>query len=637
MKRTSAFSLLLFILTLSLFSGCGSQPANNGADNSKHQSLNAEDLQALLQQAKSSESPLREELQLQAAELLFDAGQMELAQQLSDEVRAQLATSIDNNLLNNRLAMLDARLLIAAGDYPAALAALEQPALLDNLETLPLAQQLSISDLRATIYALQGNYLASAQQRIYTAPLLAELQQQENRDKIWDSLMYVPIADLKHYFPHAVSQDYRGWLELALIAKDNQGDLDQQLRQLDNWQLRWSEHPAANQLPGGLELLRELAADRPTKVALLLPLSGKLADYGRAVRDGFVAAYYQTRQQQGQVPQLMVIDSNSDPDFIKLYHQAVDDGAELIIGPLDKQRLRLLFDEGDLPAPTLALNRIDDYGHPPEQLVQFSLSPLDEARQVADIAFLDNHRRAMLIIPEGEWGANVSAAFNDEWQKLGGEVLAASIFSGQKDYSSTIKNALLLQTSEQRARRIQQVGGEQIEFAPRRREDIDMVFLLARPQQARSIKPLLAYHYAADLPVYATSRVYGGHNQPGLNKDINGLRFTDMPWVLEKPGELRLRIDKELPGNRHLPHMVALGIDSFQLYPRIRQLQLIPNSRVYGQTGTLKLNEQQQIERTLLFAEIKQGRAKLIPIAQQTLISDTKDGLGNVGTTQNYK
>jgi hypothetical protein len=147
-----------------------------------------------------------------------------------------------------------------------------------------------------------------------------------------------------------------------------------------------------------------------------------------------------------------------------------------------------------------------------------------------------------------------------------------------------------------------------------------MIFLLARPEQARSIKPLLDYHYAGDIPIYASSRVYSG-DEPKKNRDINGVRFIDMPWVLNPPSALHRLINQEVNSSKQLQPMYALGIDSFQLHPRLRQLSEIPSSRFYGNTGTLRLNADREVERRLLFAKIRNGRATLTPVADQVTVT----------------
>ena len=608
----TAFLQYCLIILLALLASCTGQPSKPAAE--KPAVTSADQIQELLNRADESESPQREELQLQAVRLLLGARQLSLASQIIASIQPQPLSPE----LYARYAELLARLHIERGLYEEARIVLEAPRVTDNLDTLPLAQQIDIGLLRAQVYSRLGKHIASAQQRIYLAPLLSGEQRRENQRAIWQSLMHVPLDELQHYQAQGFSSDYQGWLALAYIARENQGDLDQQVQQLEQWQQQWPDHPANSDLPDDLKLIRKLAENRPRQVALLLPLTGRLAPFGKAVRDGFIAARYQTQQNGGQVPVLKIYDTENHPDFYDLYQQAVRDGAQLVIGPLEKQRLKILFQQMSLPVPTLALNRGEDFGLPPLNLYQFGLAPQDEAREVADIAYLQNHHRAMLISPRGEWGDKVSEAFSDRWQALGGTVATSSIYSGQQDYSNSIKRALLLDLSEKREKRIQQLAGEHLEFTPRRREDIDMVFLLARPQQARSLKPLLAYHYAGDLPVYGTSRLYTGYDDPKRDRDIEGVMFTDMPWVLNTPSELHKEINEELQHSKQYERMYALGVDSFQLYPRLRQLEEIPNSRVYGQTGTLKLNSQNEIERELLFAQIHDSRAQLIPMVDQS-------------------
>ncbi len=610
----------LLILLSSLLVACGGQSTKPLSP--EQQTLSkAERIQDLLKEAQGSMTPDKERKQLKAAALLLEEQQLDLAQQIIDQLQPELLPLRDFA----RYVEVSSELLIQQGEYEEARFLLETPRLLENLDTLSQTRQLTHSLIRAEVFALLGSHIASAQQRIYINPLLSPENQRSNREAIWNSLMYVSTKDLLHYQKTSFGGEYQGWLELAVIAKDNQGDLEEQLAQLESWQQQWQSHPANEELPGGLQLIKELAANRPEQVALLLPLTGKLAPFGKAVRDGFIAALYETRGRGGKVPSLKIYNTENHSDFMALYQQAIDEGAEMIIGPLEKQRLSLLFDAGDLPVPTLGLNRISDYGDAPEQLFQFGLAPQDEARQVADIAFLENHSQALIIAPQGDWGDKVSQAFSERWEALGGETIKRSLYTGQQDYSSSLKDSLLLQESEDRSKRINRLIGETTEFLPRRRQDIDMVFMLARPQQARSLKPLLAFHYAGDLPVYGTSRLYTGYEDTRKDRDINGVRFTDMPWVLREPTAMQQTISDEIEQSKQYQRMYALGIDSFQLHPRLRQLQETANSRVYGHTGRLKLNERNEIERQMLFAQFKKNKATIIPTAIQTIDLNIND------------
>ena len=605
----------LATLGLCLWLGACSQQSSDDRDQAITAPQSAsEHIQWLLQKLQTSAGNKRQELQLTLLRLLLEQQQRDLASQILEDLDPQLLS----DLHFIEYSELRCQLYIQQGLYTEAITLLDRERLVSLSDQFSPEQQLLFTQLRAKVLALLGSHLASAQQRIYIDPLLSEEAKVQNRKSIWRSLMYVPAEDLIRFERTAFGREYKGWLSLALIVKTLQGDLDEQVRRLDEWQLNWSQHPANQQLPEDLALIRELAANQARQIAVILPMTGKLAAFGQAIRDGLMAAHYQNAQNSDKAPVIKLYDSDSSPDFMQLYRSAVDDGAEVIIGPLDKYHVRQLFD-AQIDIPTLALNRIDDYGQAPEQLFQFGLAPEDEALQVAELAYLENRRQALMITPKGAWGDKVSNAFDSHWQTLGGKTLGSSVFTGQRDYSQSIKDSLYLQHSEARARRIRQLAGEHIEFEPRRRQDIDMIFLLAKPDQARSIKPLLDYHYAGDLPIYATSRIYSGFEDRKKDSDINGIKFTDIPWVLNRNIPLKEQVNQELSNSKLYQRMYALGVDSYQLYPRLKQLRHIPESRVYGQTGTLKLNASNQIERTVLLAQFSAGRAKVIAAADQSL------------------
>ena len=58
----------------------------------------------------------------------------------------------------------------------------------------------------------------------------------------------------------------------------------------------------------------------------------------------------------------------------------------------------------------------------------------------------------------------------------------------------------------------------------------------------------------------------------------------------------------------------AMGADAYQLALQLQQLKALPNNKTEGFTGSLQLNQQQQIERTLYWAKIKQGQA--VPVLE---------------------
>ena len=124
--------------------------------------------------------------------------------------------------------------------------------------------------------------------------------------------------------------------------------------------------------------------------------------------------------------------------------------------------------------------------------------------------------------------------------------------------------------------------------------------------EARSLKPLLDYHYASDLPVYATSNIYRGIAD-ARDRDLNEIHLVETPWLLGANPETRAelaggRIDKN-PYTR----LNALGADAFLLQTRFPQLQAGEDMLMRGNTGLLSLNPQLHIIRELLPATFDGG------------------------------
>lgn len=600
MSIKNIFRNAAIAVAVSLLAACAA-PTSDTASGAAAPAI---DVAGLLAAAEQSLGFERASYLLDAAALLVRQREFERAQELLGELaRQQLPPPQQAHHVE-----LSARLALERGEIDTALALLRRPDLLRSQTQLSGKRQVALGLLRARAQALAGDHLASVQQRIAIEPLLTAAQRERSRAQVWRSLMYLDAAQLQAYRDKALGRELRGWLELALIAKVNQGNLDLQVERLDEWSAQWRDHPG-QQLPGDLRLLRQIAATQPQQVALLLPLSGQLGPFGQALRDGYMAALYDSRARGADTPTVRVYDTDGR-DIRELYRQAVADGAEGVIGPLDKSRVAQLL-EAPLPVPVLALNRVSaDTANPlevPRGLYQFSLAPEDEAVQLAELARAEGLGHALVIAPETNAQAREVEVFNDRWRELGGQIAAHAPYRDQQGLSAVIRSAFNIPQSQARAVELERLLGRNLEFSPRRRQDIDVVVMFANPAQARSIKPTLAYHFASDLPVYALSRSYAGYPQPEIDQDLDQVRFTEMPWILHEPPLKRI-ITTNIAQSGNFLRFYAMGIDSFYLQPRLQQLAALPESRVYGQTGALRLDERRVIRRELLLAAMKNGR-----------------------------
>lgn len=167
------------------------------------------------------------------------------------------------------------------------------------------------------------------------------------------------------------------------------------------------------------------------------------------------------------MPSIEVYDAGNDPSLIDLiYEQAIDDGAEFVVGPLHKDSVNQLASHDALPVPVLTLNYSEQRGTAaeeslPENLFQLSLSPEQEARQVAERAWLDGHSRAAIITPSTAWGERVAKAFSTRWLQFGGHVVEKQTYNAKKsDYSLPIKRLLNVDESQQRKKDLRRLLGK---------------------------------------------------------------------------------------------------------------------------------------------------------------------------------
>ncbi len=517
-----------------------------------------------------------------------------------------------SNIEKTRYYWLSAKLAVALGRGTEAITALNAvpPG---GFSELPDIDPNAPSFLRASALHLQGLFIASARERMFLSGVLTDELYDQNHQAIWNSLLQADDAETTKLAQNTSTVLFKGWLDLVLIIKRNQIDIDKQLSQLRLWQAKYKNHPAANKLPGDLDLLEDFVENKAKYVAIMLPLSGKLAVTGAAVRDGIMAAYYQAKAAGADVPEIRIYDTSQTSDFWSLYQQAIADGNELVIGPLSKQSVTRLQQESRLPVPTLALNYgIRDATENPDLLFQFGLAVEDEADLAAVYARHQGYQNGIALIPKGAWGERVFNRFSETWQAQGGRLIEAQFFTGKSDYNKVISKLFAIDDSERRARKLRKQLGTRIEFQARRRDDIDFIFVAARPEQARQIKPTLAFNFAKDIPMIATSQIYSGEPSKVKDRDLNTVVFCDIPWVLEN-SPLKRQIHTLWPKSKGgLDRLYALGIDAFQLYPRLGQIKVLKNSRMRGQTGQLAMDRHGQIIRSLPFAVFEKGLAKKI-------------------------
>lgn len=601
-KCPAILSLLLLIASLTV--NCAKLPQPEPAPG-QTQSIRTYKQPAdyyLERASDNSNKPQQQAYALKAAGRLIQDGMEERARQIISDINPQALSGDlyqDQILLRSHLALLN--------QQPRQ--AIKHLSQLSPVSSLSQTQQAEYHNLLANAYDNLGEYWPSAEEYIKLAPLLADntIRPLIQR-KIWANLLQLAPQELPALAP---GQSSNAWLALITIKNhyaDNWALMQQEIKR---WQAQYPDHPVNAMLTANGPAASALDLP-PQQIALLLPSQGPLAGPGNAIRAGFMAAYYQAIQDQDRQTTMRFYDTSNNDKITALYQQAVNDGADFVIGPLDKARAQTLASSRVIAVPTIILNYTEAHTAPVTNLYQFGLSLNNEARQIANKAWQDGHRRALIIIPDSQWGQSIATTYREQWQHLGGTIVEQLAYTEKQDLNAAIKALLHVTQSEERSQQLENTIRKNIKFIPRRRQDADLIFLIAFPEQARQIYPLIKYYYAGDLPVYAPSVIYSGTPDPMKDNDLNGIIFSEIPLVLNKNNQLQQNYWQEagMPLNIHdYARLYALGFDAYNLTGALNQLVLFADLGIKGNTGMLYLNKQQQIERQLQWAQFKNGQA----------------------------
>jgi outer membrane PBP1 activator LpoA protein len=587
MLPKSRLKILFLSITVILLSQC-TTIAENQSQNRRHlqpATPYALPATAYLALANNQQGEAQENLLLMAAGRHIYDGQWQkglaILTQLGDGL--YFAQDAEKNIL---LAKID----IIRNQAKAAIVKLSN---VRDTTNLPAFYQVQYHDILATAFEQVGNTAESVNERIKLNRLIPdEGSRLANSQKLWLTLTKLPVEELNTLAVEAKEgSDLQGWMKLALIARE---ETNKNLSHVEAWQAQYPNHPANAVIPPLSEVKPHLNSS-PHQMALLLPLTGPLAGPGGAIRDGFIAA---ANRANDSAP-IRLYDTGRG-EVTQLYQQALADGADYVVGPLSKTDVAHVA-ALEHPVPTLLLNDMETTLT--SNAYRFGLSPINEAKQVAEKAGKEGRKRALIISPAGAWGDEIVEAFSAQWQTMGGVVVDKLSYASNSDLNIAIKALLRVTESQTREKQIKQLLGANIQVTPSRRQDFDMIFLLAYPSKARQIMPLLKYYFADHVPVYATSTVYSGSVDAMKDKDLDGIIFCDMPWVF-----------KHQMGKRNWPEQLnsynrlyALGVDSYALATQLNQLPPFPPMNIHDKSGTLYLNQAQQVTRTPSWAQFKKG------------------------------
>lgn len=549
-----------------------------------------------LREGLDSAPPYRQTAYLAAADKLTTAGRLrdaELALDNTDVSGLAPALEIRKRLLRAEIHFqrdeLDRALRGATGTLNAR-----------NIDPSYMARAL---DIKARVDLRQGRPLEAARSWIRRDAYLSNPQSlADNHQRIWYALGHLNQLALQVASQDNTNDEMRGWLDLAILFLEFGGDRDGLRTAAGRWRDANRSHPAAEYTS---VLLGPPRTAGVRQIGLLLPLTSDFSTAAQRVYNGFDAAH--GTDTHPRRPRVVFYDVGSEPSLVGNYLGVAEaDGADVIVGPLGKGAVNALLASRQPETPMVLLGSAAAENAPTTRSYQFDLAPETEAHQVAEFMYASGHRRVAALHPNDEWGQRVHEAFAQRWRELGGTLAESGRYQpGSDDFTAPIKNLFNLNESETRKSLLEARSGLNLRFDARRRHDIDALFMAARPDEARLLKPQINFFQGYDLPVYSTSHVFSGTT----DADLDGIRFPHMPWVLRNTSRMSsLKSSLRDAGYSNIStELFAFGFDAYQLALFAADPALAGYTRLSGLTGDLILGSDGYIHRRFDWAEFKEG------------------------------
>lgn len=277
LRKKAAHSVPLLLAAL-IFTGCGTKAPDQST---AHMQGSAQaDSGFYLQQMSQSTNDTRINWQLLAIRALLKEGKTQQAAELFSQLPQDL-----NDTQRHEQTLLSAELKVAQKDYDGAKKILGTI----DLSTLDKNQQARF--WQAGITAEQGRpSLTLLRALIAQEPLLAGADKQKNIDATWQALASMTQDQAKALVINADENVLQGWLDLQQMWFNNRSDPNMLKAGITDWQKRYPQNPGAKMLPTQLVNVQNFKPASTSKIALLLPLNGQAAVFGRAIQQGFEAA-----------------------------------------------------------------------------------------------------------------------------------------------------------------------------------------------------------------------------------------------------------------------------------------------------------------------------------------------------------
>ena len=495
--------------------------------------------------------------------------------------------------------------------------------------------QARLSAVLAQIYVLKKQWLNAA-----NALQATNIEESQKTQETWQWVKQLNLAELEK--ARLSEEKLQAWLQLAIITKRYALQPELFSQQLVSWQSRHLGHPLVTALPDDIQVMLAQPPIQAQRITILLPLTGRLANQGLAVKEGVLAAYLENLANPTNRT------NQSTPSEIEFIDSALKTAEELntlvadfdvVIGPLVKEKISELSQILPADKILLALNRVNLANNQPsltpigqqnesealdKEHYYFALAPEDEGEQIAQYMQRQQLVRPVVFAANNDTAQRMAEAFINQWQQAPNSIKPdLSTFTDSKDMRARVSDILDVSQSKARINQIENIADVEVIGVERNRRDIDAMVLFANPEQTALLNPIIEASLSPfarkTLAVFASSRSYSLDLNSNNLRDLRNLTFTDMPWMLPEHNwqSLAEEINQVWAYKQDtLMRLFAMGFDAYNLLPNLRRLKALPQLASQGLTGEIFVDSNGVVHRRLPWAQIAHDRVQLLAMDQ---------------------
>jgi outer membrane PBP1 activator LpoA protein len=482
----------------------------------------------------------------------------------------------------------------------------------------------------ATAYLLAENkQYANALNLLLDAKVAEELVERPKinahfYNKVWEWFSIIDKSERRRLASdYTILKDYK-----ILLDTIEDTSINDSVRQstINQWLSTNTNQTLINNLPTQVQHYLAFTHRQNQKIAVLLPLSGRLSEQGQAIKQGVLSAYYDklTAAKENNIVMMTSIEFIDTGSLSAMKEMVTADllaPFDTVIGPLLRSHIEQINTFALIEKHQLRLNQTQFINDNNNNLrASFSLSPEQEAQQVVALMRARNIFNPVIIDDGSATTRRMNNAFVAAWEatELSQSNQAISLqqirYTNNKSMRVGITSALDVLQSQKRIKQLSNISKEKVYSVTRNRRDVDAFVVFARPNDVELINPIIESSISLftneQIPVFATSYGYDHKQSKNSQRDLRNLIFVDMPWLLPAGREKDLSRSVDTLFNKPpsaFLRLFAFGYDSLTLVDNLAQLTTFAHLSVNGLSGNLSVDNNHQLTRELSWLSINRN------------------------------